>query len=130
MTKQKYKVRFNLGAGKHYRQWQVRVGKETQYYDPDQFCIMMKWCKLKNRPAIAKKIHSGASRTVCAWIECEELWVCRRSPASDELVKELASQITYNPRVAPNWVESDRNVDGNSYGFLHTLQRGVYRPLR
>lgn len=118
----KYKVRFHLGAGEHYRQWQVRAGKETKYYDPDQVCILMKGCKLKNRPHVAKLIYQGANKSVCAWIECDDLWIKEHSPIVGE-----ASQIAYNPRNAPYWVEDGQNVDGKLYAFLHTHQRGIFR---
>ncbi|NDB24861.1 MAG: hypothetical protein EB021_05365 [Gammaproteobacteria bacterium] len=69
----KYKVRFHLGAGEHYRQWQVRVGKKTYYYDPDQVCILMKNCKLKNRPHVANKIYQGANKTVMTCADDERI---------------------------------------------------------
>ena len=82
----------------------------------------MKGCKLKNRPHVAKLIYQGANKSVCAWIECDDLWIKEHSPIVGE-----ASQIAYNPRNAPYWVEDGQNVDGKLYAFLHTHQRGIFR---
>ena len=124
MAKSKYQVRFHLGAGKHYKHWQIRQGDNVSYYHPDEVCIMMKQCKLRNRKSVAKQIFAGSHKTVCAWIECDELWLNQHS----EIVGQ-AAQISYNPKVAPYWVQNGEDVDGKVYNLLHTHNRSVYCPV-
>jgi hypothetical protein len=118
----KIKVRFHLANGENYRKWQVKVGSEVNYYDPESTRIVMKECKLRNSKKIAIQINQGTNKTVCAWIECQDLEI--------QTVKEelSSSAITYNPRVQPNWVENGKDVDNERYQVLYTNGRGVYRP--
>jgi len=122
MKTMKIKVRFHLANGENYRKWQVKVGSEVNYYDPESTRIVMKECKLRNSKKIANQINQGANKKVCAWIECQDLEI--------QTVKEelSSSAITYNPRVQPNWVENGKDVDDERYQVLYTNGRGVYRP--
>ncbi len=45
-----FKIRFHLGAGSNFMSWQVKNGKDVNYYDPGKFSILAIDCKLKNYP--------------------------------------------------------------------------------
>lgn len=112
------RVRFHLGEGKHKGQWQVRHGKRVRYFDPNEVSLTMRECRLVNRPATARRIHGGANKTPCAWIECESLVARPAKAVSGELVR-------YNPRVAPNWVYRGQVADGTAFASLTTCGRSV-----
>jgi hypothetical protein len=120
--KKNFKVRFHLASGENYKKWQVKVGSDITYYDPESTSIVMKVCRLRNSKKIAMQINKGANKTVCAWIECEYLEIQKTSENNS------SSSITYNPRIQPNWVENGKDVDNETYQILYTNGRGVYRP--
>ena len=71
----KIRVRFHLGKGKHFRMWQIK-GKDsegkwlkTSYFPPEGTTVVMYGCKLVVRERAAQKIHEGANKSVCAWVE-------------------------------------------------------------
>ena len=71
-----YKVRFHLGRGKHFMQWQIKSDENVvSYVDPLDNQLAMLGCRLSLQPSAAQKIHDGANKTVCAWIECESVQV-------------------------------------------------------
>lgn len=117
-----FKVRFHLAAGENYKKWQVKQGSEVTYYDPEHVCLIMTNCRLRNSKQIAQKIKEGANKTVCAWIECENLVVQEIHNNNNQ-----NPDITYNPRVQPHWVEDGKDVDNQRYSSLYTNGRGVYR---
>jgi hypothetical protein len=119
-----YKVRFHLAAGEYYRKWQVRQRSNVTYYDPEKVCLAMINCRLRNSRQIAQKIKEGANKTVCAWIECENLVVQQISDPNQH------TAITYNPKIQPHWVENGKDVDNKRYDYLYTNGRIVYRITR
>lgn len=121
-----FKVRFNLGRGKNYLKWKVTSPSgSVKYYDPNNVSLLMENCKLVNQQGTAKKIHDGANKTVCAWIECETLYACR--PYNE--LPTNATKISYNPRVQPNWVCDGEIVDKGRYDRLYSFENGVYQSL-
>lgn len=109
--------------------WQVRRGKEVFYYDPDKVCIEMVNCKLKNQKATAQKIHDGANKTVCAWIECEDVNV---RAADGPLVHLRPPEHFYffNPKRRPYWFNQKfENSDDKHEQKLVTVGRLVVKPL-
>jgi len=119
----KFKVRFNLGRGKNYLKWKVTSPSgSVKYYDPNNVSFLMENCKLVNQQGTAKKIHDGANKTVCAWIECETFYACR--PYNE--LPTNATKISYNPRVQPNWVCDGEIVDKGRYDRLYSFENGVY----
>ena len=105
------KVRSNLSRNKYYKFWKVTYGKDNSvYYDPKLFDIVMKKCKLKNYKKTAEKIFCGANKSVCAWIECDEVEIINRQETSFDLKK-----ISYNPRIAPHWRNENNEDIDNSY---------------
>jgi hypothetical protein len=102
----KTKVRFHLAQGPNFKKWQVRCGESVEYYDPFMVSLQMKVCKLRNQPATAEKIFAGDNKTVCAWIECDEVVVL---PASLEGRPKEAEYLYYNPKKKPYWHDQDGN---------------------
>jgi hypothetical protein len=113
------RVRFHLGAGRHYGHWQIRSGLAVRYVDPDEASLVLRGCRLANAPGVAKRIHGGAHKTPCAWIECES--VETRPPQATE----SGEAVRYNPRVAPHWIFRDANADGTTFALLQTCGRSV-----
>lgn len=115
-----YKIRFHLGKGENYKKWQVKHDKNIAYYDPENFSITMINCRLRNHKKTAKKIFAGANKTVCAWLECEEIII------SENNFFESSKEIRYNPKVAPHWLENNENADNKKYQMLQTNKRKIY----
>lgn len=114
------KVRFNLGAGNNYMKWKVSNEKSVEYLDPNNASLRLVNCKLVNRPKSAKKIHEGAHKFVCAWIECEYMEQIRLNQGTD-------AQVHYNPRIKPYWYDdAGNNIDNNYFPELITVGKKVY----
>ena len=81
-------------------------------------------CKLSLQPTAAKKIHDGANKTVCAWIECEAVQVLEVNRLKPN---EQDYRIKFNPRQSPNWTDGYNNiVSGNEYEILFTNDRTLW----
>ena len=134
----KYKVRFHLGRGKHYRHWQIiKPNGEREFVAPsDENQIRMWGCRLINRSKTAKRIYDGkCNKTVCSWIECEKLEVngilgtlfSSEKDAWLEATKGI--QLEYNPRKNPFWVHTatNSNVDDEGFKEIFTYEDKVFR---
>jgi len=129
-----YKVRFHLGRGKNFMKWQVTSNLNTgdgtgakhvvSYINPQNNQLAMLGCKLSLQPTAAKKIHDGANKTVCAWIECEAVQVLEVNRLKPN---EQDYRIKFNPRQSPNWTDGYNNiVSGNEYEILFTNDRTLW----
>jgi hypothetical protein len=117
----KYKIRFNLGRGENYLKWKVTSPNgDVNYYEPNNVCLHMENCKLVNQQGTAKKIHDGANKTVCAWIESETVTIF------EPLNIAQGIKVSFNPRVQPNWVCDGEIVDKGRFDVLYTHESGVY----
>jgi hypothetical protein len=116
------RVRFHLGAGKNYMKWQITHwdGRKT-YHDPATTTLTIYQGRLRNERGTAERIHAGASKTVCAWIEAEHVDVDRGVSAVMG-----GTQASYNPRVAPHWVINGWNADGRRFELMTTAGSGVF----
>lgn len=109
------RVRFHLGAGEHHRQWQVRhADGRVEYHDPDAVSLVMLGCRLRNQRGTAQRIHDGDNKSVCAWVEADDVVVTvpvtRFWPGLD------GRQIAFDPRVAPHWRdEAGADIDGRQF---------------
>lgn len=122
-----YKIRFHLAKGANYMKWQITGDASSKkpngkpfYCDPSTVSIQMINAKLVNHVATATKIKCGANKTVCAWIECENLVIYRDDTAGgkaninyiNKVVRKTHMKLSYNPRVTPNWVgHNNTNMD-------------------
>jgi hypothetical protein len=120
----KYKLRFNLGKGKNYMKWKItHPSGKVDYLEPNDVTIVMKNCLLRNQKSSAQKIFDGANKTVCAWIEAERLMVITEI---DGALFLLGDQVSYNPRVAPNWIVKGEDADGKELSNLVTDNRKIF----
>jgi hypothetical protein len=127
----KYKVRFHLAKGEYYRHFQViSPDGRREYYDPEDNFIYMENARLYNNCKVAEKIHGGRNKTVCSWIECDEVDIrgILGSLFSNEPIPEADGKIElkYNPRVNPHWLENGKNVDFKGYPRLFTVGKSVF----
>ena len=129
-----YKVRFHLGRGKNFMKWQVTSNLNTgdgtgakhvvSYINPSENQLAMLGCKLSLQPTAAQKIHDGANKTVCAWIECESVQVLEVNRLKPN---EQDYRIKFNPRQNPEWTDGYNNVvSGNEYEILFTNDRTLW----
>lgn len=98
----RYQVRFHLGKGENYGKWQVKALHGVRYYDPATVSLTLLDCQLRNQPATAQKVYDGANKSVCAWVDCNEVLV-------DGPADHVGLPVSYNPKVAPYW----RNMAGD-----------------
>jgi hypothetical protein len=129
-----YKVRFHLGRGKNFMKWQVSSNLNTgdgtgarhvvSYINPSENQLALFDCKLAIQPSAAKKIHEGACKTVCAWIQCAEVQVL--SP--NRIIKNDTDwNVRFNPRVSPEWYGEDgRVVSGEQFPIIFTNDRSLF----
>jgi hypothetical protein len=143
-----YKVRFHLSKGANYMKWQItgdvkspdKLGKSEPFYvDPDEVCLYMLNSKLVNHTATAEKINCGANKSVCAWIECENLMIHRYDndlgkAACDYICEKIANsnpELFYNPRKVPYWCgHNGTNMDGESNLTIFTAKRRLFHYSR
>ena len=120
----KYKLRFNLGAGDNYKKWKISdpLG-DARYVIPEDVTIIMTGCKLINQKGTATKIHEGANKTVCAWVECDSVVVYHKMRDTDI---KVGGSVCYNPKITPNWVHNEMNADKLQYGDLVTKDNVIY----
>ena len=108
-----YKVRFNLNRAEAYQMWKVTDmrTKTHKFYDPYKVMFLMGDCVLVNQKSTALKIHEGATKEVCAWVECETIDILDRNGLSSELISNTTTcmGLRYNPRVHPFWVDESGN---------------------
>lgn len=117
------KVRFNLGAGKNFMKWKVeRPDGVISYHSPDEVQFIVHECVLKNQRTTALKIFNGANKTVCSWILCESIEIVTNgvSPQPD------SERVSYNPRLAANWMYRGIVADGMRFNKLITCGNKVY----
>jgi MOSC domain-containing protein YiiM len=117
----RYTLRFNLGAGQHYKKWKLtdtRTGV-VEYYDPETTQFQLTDCRLVNQGATARKIHAGSAKAVCAWVACRDYkTVTGNKPARP---------VMYNPRVTPFWRNAfGENLDGSLIKCLQTVGRELF----
>lgn len=121
MKKNKYKVRFNLGKGENFMKWKISNPLyEATYHEPSEVLIIMTNCKLVNHKGTAKKIHDGANKTVCAWVECDDVRVINKAVTYLD-----GRQVCYNPRVTPHWMLGDDVVDKAEFKELFTVKKSI-----
>lgn len=122
----KIKVRFNLGAGKNYMKWKVESPSGISYHDPNEVQLVLAGCTLKNRRSTAQKIFNGTHKTVCAWILCDSISINYLDHPNHRMAPNFDKQLKYNPRVAPNWVLNDENVDNTNLNHVYSVNNKLY----
>ena len=122
----KVKVRFNLGLGKNYMKWKIEIpGFSPIYLDPGMTQLKMEECTVKNQRKTAEKIFQGAHKTVCAWILCDRILI--DTPGTYPVGN---TQLSYNPRVQPNWLCAHEIVDNHVYNNITTNGKNLFVELQ
>jgi hypothetical protein len=121
----KIKVRFNLGAGKHYMKWKIEGPLGVEYHDPNKVQLILYNCQLKNNKKTAQKIFDGVHKTVCAWVLCDSISINYLDTPGYEILYGL-DHIKYNPRVSPNWTLNDCNYDNFKLARLITTGNKLF----
>lgn len=126
-------VRFHLLNGENYKHWQVkkvqgRKDIEIHYYDPKEYQLEMRSCKLVNLLARAKWVHKKQKKNVSGWVRCDE--VILRKENNPVLPVDGLEKLFYNPIVNVHWRrESDDGEfvwDNTEYETLITQNNQVY----
>ena len=100
--------------------WRVEGDdKQVAFYNPQHVQLFMRGCKLRNQKSAAKKIFNGENKTVCAWIDCEDVKLFF-GPIS------LDQQLVYNPRKQPHWSFNGEDVDGKVFEELRTIDNKIF----
>ena len=117
-----YKVRFHLARGENYMKWQITKNREPpSYVDPSLFRIVMSGCVLKNNKKLAREIHQGQNKKVCAWILCDSLELVPANAADPEGMK-----IMFNPRRSPFWTDGVSDLDNRGYASITSKDRELF----
>jgi len=122
-------VRFHLSRGEHYMHWQVKVMQgrkkvDVYYYDPNEYQLEMRGCKLINKLNKAKKVHKAGVKDVAGWVACDEVII------NNEIGVDNLERLYYNPIKDIHWRrESDCGEfawDDSEYATLITQGKQVY----
>jgi hypothetical protein len=127
----KFSIRKHLGKGQYFGFWQVRTaltesqqGEIVGYIDPSKFGLKCHNTKLYIRANLSAKIFLGTQKKKkpCAWILCEsyEVTLVNKAEYCDSI------QISFNPRLHPDWLLAGENVNRNSFKVLQTKNSKVY----
>jgi hypothetical protein len=121
-----FDVRFHLGAGEHYKFWQIKSNDGVQYYDRKQYYFIMHNCTLKNQRGTAEKVFSTQKRDVCGYVRCENFDIFIHNDYGMDY--EYGDELMYDPKIAPYWrKENDPNsYDGLQYNRLITFGRRIF----
>jgi hypothetical protein len=116
-----YTLRYHLARGRNYKKWQLKkmspVGKfamATEYHRPDGFVALLHNCRLRNHGAVAKRIHDGMNKTVCAWVEFDDYHLVRGEHLPRILMGQTDKRYMYNPRKHPHWVSGVSDNEDNA----------------
>lgn len=114
-----YKVRFHIGAGRHFRHWQIKGPEGVRYVDPETHSIVLTGCTLRNRRGVAEKVLKDQKRDVCGHVLCESVEVLEGVP------EPVGRVVHFDPKVVPFWtVEGEvGSMDGRKIRRLASSGR-------
>jgi hypothetical protein len=119
-----FDIRFHLGAGQHYKFWQIKSkDSEPKYVTPFGKYLLMNNCVLKNNRNKAEHIFESQRRDVCGFVRCESYEVLDSGMDVSNL-----TEIMFDPKIAPYWRKhNDPDAyDNLTYSKLITKGRHVY----
>ncbi len=128
-----YRLRYHLAKGENYKKWQLKnmETKTVDYFNPDEFYVVLKNAKLKNQKSTAQKIYKGINKTVCAWIEFNEYILYPNKYPINNRMKKLY----YNPKHLPFWtdfvntknINTSKNWDNWKFEKVIINQTNIYK---
>ena len=123
-TEAMYKVRFHLARGANFMKWQLTdPNGDKQYFNPEHKSIAMFGCRLRVQPSTAQKIHDGANKSVCAWIECEHTQVVDKPI----VMTIFDTRISFNPKRSVHWMTEEGEIkDGEFMPLIVTNERELF----
>ena len=129
----KYAIRRDLKKGKTFGFLQVRecitnskLGKEIALIDGKKYSLIMKECFLYNSLGTSTKIFEGRNlpkqvyKKPCAWIVCNSFEVV-------DTLKPTLNEVTFNPRISPNFMLNDTNVNKTNHNILISSGCRIYK---
>ena len=123
------KIRYNLGRGSNYRKWKISYndskGKRVHIYLYEDVTLTLVRPRLLNNRTRAEAIFNGANKSVCAWIECEDILI------GGQKTKDNLASLEYNPKKTPYWVAGgNTNVDGKVFNKILVKDKKLFIILR
>ena len=125
-----FRLRYHLAQGPNFMKWQLRNKSEgiLDYFDPNEFVYTCVGAKLNNSVRTAQKIFDGDNKTVCSWISYSDFGGVNQTLENFKDLEGRVTRISYNPRVAPNWMSHDlpdENLDGFE-GDVMIINKSLY----
>jgi hypothetical protein len=119
-----FDIRFHLGAGKHFKFWQIKFGRVAEYHNPALSAIVMYGCILKNERRKAERVFASQKRDVCGYVRCRNYTTI----SYDSVNVEGHQELMYDPKIAPYWrcSGSPDIYDNLTYPTLITVGRRIF----
>jgi hypothetical protein len=125
-----FDIRFHLGAGKHYKHWQIKSDNVPTYHDPAEGMLVLYGCTLKNERGKAERVFATQKRDVCGYVRCFDYISIPYDSVNteDSITTEGHEELMYDPKIAPYWRSSNGpdNYDNLTYDTLVTVGRRVF----
>jgi hypothetical protein len=128
-----YKLRYHLAKGKNFQKWQLKntETKQVEYFNTDEFYIIIDNAKLKNQKSTALKIYNGMNKTVCGWIEFNN-YILYKNKLNINTRK--LSRLYYNPRHLPFWtnyintgnIKTSNNFDNSVFENIVINNKSIW----
>ncbi len=98
----------------------IKKGSQDIFVDPSKFSIKMQNCYIHNSVARSAKIHSGdIHKERCAWVACDSFEIVERVEVAD-------GEVSFNPRVSPNFIHNGVSADKQTFSSLITLGTQIF----
>lgn len=126
-----FDIRFHLGAGQHYKHWQVKdlSSNDVVYYDRKLFYFVMHDCVLKNKRNKAEKVFASQRRDVSGCVRCSSYDV-HTYGQYDDLDHSYGDELQYDPKITPFWTKANdpfnTSYDETRYPTLVTHGRRIF----
>jgi len=115
-------VRFHLGAGQHFKHWQIKQfgeNKQILYFEPTHQLVLHN-CTLVSKLNKAKQVLDSQKRDVCGWVKCDKFEV------KDYISIDNLKPVIYDPKISIHWTMDGECVDNTKIEKLCTHNRRLY----
>jgi len=129
-----YTIRRHLGNDQYKGHYQIREYKSARcqgdlvgYVNPATDTLKMYDVKLSNNVNLAGRILTGeqAKKKPCAWIICSDFDIVSND-AIELTDYDNCDEVTYNPRMAKNWMQDGKVMDDEERFYAITMDKEVY----